>query len=41
MENGKILNNDFGNNVPEFNLSYRKKIEDPMIYFRINKQANK
>ena len=37
MENGKILNNDFGNNVPEFNLSYRKKIEDPMIYFRINK----
>ena len=26
------------NNDPDFNLSYRKKIEAPMTYFRINEQ---
>ena len=29
------------NNVPEFNLSYRKNIEAPVTYFRINKQVIK
>ena len=24
------------NNVPEFNMSYRKKLAAPMTYFRIN-----
>ena len=43
----EILNNYFGsiftsenlNNIPEFNLSYRKKIKTPMTYFRINEQV--
>ena len=41
------MNNHFGtvftsenlNNVPEFNLPYRKKIEASMIYFKINEQV--
>ena len=43
----EILNNHFRsvftpenlNNVPDFKLLYRKKIEAPMIYFRINEQV--
>ena len=42
-----MLNNDFSNvfisqnfnNVPDFNLSYKKKIKAPMTYFRINEQV--
>ena len=47
VENSKMLNNHFSivftsenlNNVPEFNLSYTKKIEAPMTYFRINEHV--
>ena len=47
IEIAEILNNEFGtvftsenlNNVPEFNLLYRKKIEFLMAYFRINEQV--
>ena len=42
----EILHNHFGtvftsqnlNNVPEFSMSYRKNIEAPMTYFKINEQ---
>ena len=42
MEIAEILNNHFSsvftsenpNNVPDFNFSYRKKLEPPMTYFR-------
>ena len=42
-----MLNNHFStafttenlNNVPDFNLSYRKKIETSMTYFRIHEQV--
>ena len=47
IEITEILNNPFStvstsdnlNNVPEFNLSYRKKIEAPKTYFKINDQV--
>ena len=49
IEIAEILNNHFSsvftsenlNNVPDFNLSYRKRIEAPMTYFRINEEAIK
>ena len=49
IEIAQMLNNHFSyvfisqnlNNVPDFNLSYRKKIEAPMTYFRINEEVIK
>ena len=49
IEIAEILNNRFSpiftsenlKNVPNFNLSYRKRIEAPITYFRINEEIIK